>query len=69
MKLGKVTHNDPMKRLSIGVHSSTVDLLEQYRSFYKTATGDDISLAQLIEEMTKKFMAADADFKRFRTGK
>lgn len=69
MKLGKVTHNDPMKRLSIGMHSSTVNLLEQYRAFYKSSTGDEISQAQLLEEMAKKFMASDVDFKRFCTGK
>ena len=68
MKLGKVTKNDPMERLPLSVHSSVVKQLQEYRSFYKAETGEEISMSLLIEEMGKKFMSEDKDFQKYLKG-
>lgn len=65
MKLGKVTKNDPMKRLALSVHESTVKDLEAYRAFYRQETRDEIPMNLLVEEMAKRFMAEDKAFQRF----
>lgn len=65
IKLGKVTKNDPLKRLALSVHSSTLADLEQYRAFYHQEFNEEISMSLLVEEMTKKFMAEDKDFQKF----
>lgn len=66
MKLGKVTTNDPPKRLALSVRSSTVSDLERYQDFYKQETGEDIPMSLLVEEMTKRFMLDDKAFQRFK---
>jgi Uncharacterized conserved small protein len=65
MKLGKVTKNDPMKRVPLSMHESVNKQLELYRVFYKNNTNEEISMSLLVEEMTKKFMAEDKDFQKF----
>jgi hypothetical protein len=65
MKLGKVTKNDPMERLPLSVHSSVAKQLQSYRSFYKSETGEEISMSLLVEEMTKKFMSEDKAFQKY----
>lgn len=68
MKLGKVTKNDPMKRVPLSMHESVNKQLELYRAFYKNNTNEEISMSLLVEEMTKKFMAEDKDFQKFLKG-
>lgn len=69
MKLGKVTKNDPMKRLALSVHDSFVKQLEDYRSFYQQETGDEIPMSLLVEEMGKKFLQEDKSFQKFMDAK
>ena len=65
MKLGKVTHNDPVVRQSLSLHKSSIDQLAAYQAYYKSVHGDEISMSQLVEEMTKRFMKEDRDFVKF----
>lgn len=65
MKLGKVTKNDPMKRVPVSMHESVVKDLEAYRAFYKQETGEEISMSLLVEEMTKRFMLEDKSFQKY----
>ena len=65
IKLGKVTKNDPLKRLALSVHSSTLADLEQYRAFYHQEFNEEISMSLLVEEMAKRFMREDKGFQKF----
>jgi hypothetical protein len=65
MKLKKVTSNDPVSRITMGLHASVLNNLKAYQSFYHRKTGDEISFALLAEEMLKGFMAEDKAFAKF----
>lgn len=67
MKLPKVTKNDPIERLAVGIHKSVNDDVKAYQDFYKSVHGDEIQLGMLVEEMLKRFMAEDKDFQKFKT--
>lgn len=62
MKLKKVTSNDRVSRVTIGLHESVLNNLKAYQAFYQKKTGDEISFALLAEEMLKGFMAEDKEF-------
>jgi len=51
--------------MPLGIHRSVADQLQQYRTFYKQETGDDISMSVMLEEIARKFMAEDKAFQRF----
>lgn len=65
VKIGRITKNDPIVRTSIGFHQSFVDDLKSYLELYKETYGDELSQAQLIEEVMTKFMDSDKDFQKF----
>ncbi len=64
MKLPKVTKNDPVERLAVGIHKSVNDELKAYQSFYKSVHGEEIQMGMLVEEMLKRFMAEDRNFQK-----
>ena len=42
--------------------------LERYRAFYKQAYGADVSEADLLREMARRFMEADREFQAVKFG-
>ena len=40
--------------------------IERYRAFYKQAYSADVSEADLVREMARRFMEADRDFQDFK---
>jgi len=64
MKLGRVTNNDPIKRLSLGMHVSMISQLEQYQKFYQGTYGDEITPGHLVESILKKFFESDREFQK-----
>lgn len=67
MKLPKVTKNDPIERLAVGIHKSVNDDLKSYQAFYKSVHGEEIQMGMLVEEVLKRFMAEDKDFVKFKS--
>jgi hypothetical protein len=66
MKLPKVTKNDPVERLAVGIHKSVNDDLKAYQAFYKSVTAEEIQMGMMVEEMLKRFLAEDKDFQKFK---
>jgi len=67
MKLPKVTKNDPVTRLAVGIHESVNGDLKLYQDFYKSVTGEEIPMGMMVEEMLKRFLAEDKDFLKFKS--
>jgi hypothetical protein len=66
MKLPKVTKNDPIERLAVGIHQSTHNDLKLYQEFYKSTHGEEIPMNLMVEEMLKGFLADDKNFAKFK---
>ena len=64
MKLTRITKNDPIVRTSVGFHQSFNDEMRAYLDLYKETYGDELTSAQLIEEVLGKFMDSDKEFQR-----
>lgn len=62
MKLKKVTKHDPIARLAVSIHQSTMDLLSAYQAHYKATYGEDIERSHLVEEVLRDYMEADKNF-------
>lgn len=67
MKLPKVTKNDPIERLAVGIHQSTNNDLKLYQDFYKSIHGEEIPMNLMVEEMLKAFLADDKNFAKFKS--
>jgi hypothetical protein len=65
MKLKKVTSNDRVSRITLGLHESVLNKVKAYQAFYLKKTGDEISFALLAEEMLKGFMEEDKEFAKY----
>lgn len=65
MKLKKVTKNDPIERLAVSVHQSTLDLLARYQAHYKATYGEEIERSHLVEELLRDYMETDKDFMKW----
>lgn len=63
--LKRITSNDPVQRLYVGLHESTLDLLQAYRDNYQHVYGDELPQNLAIETMLQEFMAADKDFQKY----
>lgn len=63
--LKKITSNDPIQRLNLSLHTSTLDLLQAYRDSYKATYGDELPQNLAIETMLTEFMAGDKDFQKY----
>lgn len=66
MKIARVTTNDPIERLNIGIRQSTNRLIENYQAFYKKTYGDEIKAGQLVEEILRAFIETDKGFLKFK---
>ena len=67
MKLQKVTKNDPIERLAVGIHQSVNSDLKKYQEFYKSEHGEEIPMGLMVEEMLKSFIADDKSFQKFKS--
>lgn len=65
MKLKKVTSNDRVTRVTVGLHESVLNNMKAYQGFYQKKTGDEISFPLLVEEMLKGFIGEDKEFARY----
>src|SRR5690242_15565215 len=61
-------HITTTRKLSVEVNHEMSQDLERYRTFYKQAYGADVSEADLVREMARRFMQADRDFQGFKSG-
>lgn len=62
MRLKKVTKNDPIERLAVSVHQSTMELLTQYQRHYKNTYGEEIERSHLVEEIIRDYISSDKAF-------
>jgi hypothetical protein len=61
-------HITTTRKLSVEVNHELSQDLEQYRAFYRQAYGAEVSEADLLREMARRFMQADREFQGFKTG-
>jgi hypothetical protein len=55
-------HVTTTRKLTIEVSHDLEQDLERYRTFYKQAYGADVSEADLLREMARRFMDSDREF-------
>lgn len=61
-------HVTTTRKFTIEAPHEMVLELDRYRAFYKSAYGADVSEADLIREMARRFMEADREFAAFKNG-
>ena len=61
-------HVTTRTKLTVEVHHELAQNLEHYRAFYKQAYAADVSDADLLREMARRFMEADREFQDYRNG-
>jgi len=61
-------HVTTTRKLAIEVGHDLSQDIERYRAFYKQAYGADVSEADLVREMARRFMEADREFQEFKGG-
>ncbi len=59
-------HFTTRTKLSLDIGHDLHQDIERYRAFYKQAYNADVSEADLVREMARRFMEADRDFQDFR---
>ena len=55
-------HVTSTRKLTIEVSQDLAQDLERYKTFYKQAYGADVSEADLLREMARRFMDGDREF-------
>ena len=61
-------HVTTRKKIQVEVNHELEHDLEQYRAYYRHAYGAEVSDADLLREMARRFMADDRPFQEFRRG-
>ena len=61
-------HVTTRKKIQVEINHELEHDLEQYRAYYRQAYGADVSDADLLREMARRFMADDRPFQEFRRG-
>jgi hypothetical protein len=61
-------HVTTTRKLTIEVSHDLAQDLERYKTFYKQAYGADVSEADLLREMTRRFMDGDREFQLTKYG-
>jgi hypothetical protein len=61
-------HVTTRKKITVEANHELENDLEQYRAYYRQAYGADVSDAELLREMARRFMADDRPFQEFRRG-
>jgi hypothetical protein len=59
-------HFTTTRKLAIEIGHELSQDIERYRAFYKQAYNADVSEADLIREMARRFMEADREFQDFK---
>ena len=59
-------HVTTTRKLAVEVGHELSQEIERYRAFYKQAYSADVSEADLVREMARRFMEADRDFQDFK---
>jgi hypothetical protein len=67
MKLKKVTSNDPVSRVPLTFHESTLRMLKHYQQMYQDTYGDTITQSHMVEELLKDAFASDKAFQKYLT--
>ena len=61
-------HVTTTRKVSVEVHHELATDLDRYRAFYKESYGADVSEADLMREMARRFMESDREFQSFKAG-
>jgi hypothetical protein len=61
-------HVTTTRKISVEVHHELATDLDRYKAFYKDSYGADVSEADLMREMTRRFMESDREFQDFKIG-
>jgi hypothetical protein len=61
-------HINTVKKIVVEASFELAQDLERYRAFYRQAYGADVTEAELLREMARRFMEADREFQGFKTG-
>jgi len=59
-------HFTTTRKLAIEIGHEQSQDIERYRAFYKRAYNADVSEADLVREMARRFMEADREFQDFK---
>jgi hypothetical protein len=59
-------HVTTTRKVSVEVHHELATDLDRYKAFYKDSYGADVSEAELMREMTRRFMESDREFQSFK---
>jgi hypothetical protein len=61
-------HETTPVKLVLEISQDLARDLDRYKAFYKQAYGVDVPEADLIREMTRRFMEADREFQAIKSG-
>jgi len=61
-------HVTTRTRVNVEIPHELASDLDRYKAFYKESYGADVSEADLIREMTRRFMESDREFQNFKAG-
>lgn len=61
-------HVTTRSKLTVEINHELAQDLERYRAFYKQAYGADVSDADLLREMARRFMDGDREFQAAKHG-
>lgn len=64
MKLSRIPGHEPTAKQSWALKVSTVTQLQVYHEMYVAATGADVSLKDVVEQMLLDFMGEDKAFQK-----
>ena len=61
-------HETTPVKLVLEISQDLARDLDRYKAFYKQAYGVDVPVADLVREMTRRFMEADREFQAIKSG-
>ena len=61
-------HITATRKISVEANHELSQDLERYRAFYKQVYAADVSEADLVREMARRFMQSDREFQAFKVG-
>jgi hypothetical protein len=64
MKLSRIPGHEPTVKHSFALKQSTTTLLQQYQEMYLAATGSEVTMKDMVEQMLLDFMGDDKAFQK-----
>ena len=61
-------HQTTRVKLTVEINNELAQDLERYKAFYKQAYGAEVSEAELLREMARRFMDGDREFQAAKYG-